>query len=74
MIKFYKGNPIVIRKTVNGRGSYVVSFRVFYRYSLLNYKVYDEKVTLREGLTITDAYEAIKIMIDDLDNMIKLKC
>ena len=72
MIKFYKGNPIIIKKSINGRGSYTTEFIIVYRYAFCKFKRYKKKVTLSDKLTIGDAYEAVKILIDDLDNITKL--
>lgn len=72
MIKLYKGNPIIIKKSISGRGSYKTEFIIIYRYAFLKFKRYKKEVKLSEKLTIGDAYEAVKIFIDDLDNITKL--
>ena len=72
MIKFYKGNPIRISKTVNGRGSFKVTFKIYYRYGFFKFKTYEHTVTLSEVLTMKDAYSALKDFIDNLDKLIKI--
>lgn len=73
MIRFYKGNLIVITRGINGKGSFKVSFKLYYRYRMFRFKRYDNSVTLNDNLTVQVAYDSLKEFIDNLDNVIKLK-
>lgn len=72
MFKFYKGNPIKVTKSINGRGSFVVKFTLCYRYSFFKFRKYNQSVTLSDVFTMKDAYDTIKKFIDDLDKIVKL--
>lgn len=72
MIKLYKGTLIVISKSINGRGSFKLKIKIYYRYSLLKIKTYKHTMTLNNSMTLNDAYQIIKDFIDDLDKVIKL--
>lgn len=71
MIKLYKGNLITIKKYVNGRGSFCVTFVLHYRYGFFRFKKYKHTITLKDSLTFNDAYNVLKEFIDNLDKVIK---
>lgn len=71
MIKFYKGNLIRITKSMNGKGSFKVTFKLCYRYSFFKFKTYEHTITLSENMTMKNAYETLKDFVDDLDKIVK---
>lgn len=72
MIKFYKGNPILIKR-YKGRNSFKVKITIYYRYSLFKVEKYEHTLTLSDNRTINDVMVAIKETIDNLDKIVKLK-
>lgn len=72
MIRLYKGNLITISKSVNGRGSFKVEVTIYYRYTMFKVRKYKNTVVLDSSTTLRDTYEATKVVIDELDRMVKL--
>ena len=71
MIKIYKGNLISITKSMNGKGSFKVTFKLYYRYSFFKFKTYEHTITLSENMTMKNAYKTLKDFIDGLDKIVK---
>lgn len=68
MFKMYKGNIIRIKRSVGD--VFTASFTLWYR---VGFKIKREliEVELNSDVTIKDAYNAVKMIIDEYDRIVK---